>query len=418
MHRCRVLRSAVAVFLLGVVALQAQPVTVAQETTPSADMSEELVDLAWLAPGPADLDEDGYGLSYAAYQPAAEGGVSVYGIPGPLAPYDEAFSIAGARQTYYQQMSSPDEDDPDVVARMLSVVIGEFANDDGAVSGFSGVVDVFAEDHDQSRTPPKVGEEALAFRGEFKDPADGRIYQELRILFRTGRFLADLSIADYLGDAPATSELTPVAQLLAERLAEAEATESPGLALQVVRITSPELTYYYDHYRLRGGERVRDAGELTSRMQAGNEFFEEIGATDQYSYMAEVLPTEDDESYVSLSVGILHFTDRRTAETYLETAVDDWIEWWGAYYQDIEIIADAEEVGDDSAAASFTQETTFGELANGYLFWVRAGDRVAAVELAGIPEITLPVAQQIAEAQLACFDDQTCLEPIPVSELR
>ena len=52
MHRCRVLLSAVAVLLLGVLAPQAQPVAVAQETTPSADMSEERVDLAWLAPGP------------------------------------------------------------------------------------------------------------------------------------------------------------------------------------------------------------------------------------------------------------------------------------------------------------------------------------------------------------------------------
>jgi hypothetical protein len=66
---------------------------------------------------------------------------------------------------------------------------------------------------------------------------------------------------------------------------------------------------------------------------------------------------------------------------------------------------------------SFREETTFGELAQGYRYWVRAGDRVATVELDGIPEITLPVAQKMVEAQLACFEDVTCLEPIPVSEL-
>jgi hypothetical protein len=62
---------------------------------------EELVDLAWLAPGPADLDEDGYGLTFGVYQPVATGGVSVAGNPGPLTSYDEAFS-RNANQTYFQ----------------------------------------------------------------------------------------------------------------------------------------------------------------------------------------------------------------------------------------------------------------------------------------------------------------------------
>ena len=142
-------------------------------------------------------------------------------------------------------------------------------------------------------------------------------------------------------------------------------------------------------------------------MRADDEFFDDIGVTDTYHYLAEVPPTEAYETYVGLYVDLLLFTDRPTAETYLETAADDWIENWVAYYQDIEIVDDAEELGDDSAVVSFRQETTFGELAKGYRYWVRVGDRVAAVDLDGIPEITLPVAQKIAEAQLACFDDGT-----------
>lgn len=67
---------------------------------------------------------------------------------------------------------------------------------------------------------------------------------------------------------------------------------------------------------------------------------------------------------------------------------------------------------------SIAREIPAREPAIGYRVWIRAGDRVAILELIGIPKITLSVAQQIAEAQLACFDDGTCLEPIPVSELR
>ena len=74
-----------------------------------------------------------------------------------------------------------------------------------------------------------------------------------------------MGIIDYLGDAPATSELMPVAELLAERLEAAEAAESPGLALQVVRIASPDLTTYADYYTRRGGDEIRLLGELTSK---------------------------------------------------------------------------------------------------------------------------------------------------------
>jgi hypothetical protein len=153
-------------------------------------------------------------------------------------------------------------------------------------------------------------------------------------------------------------------------------------------------------------------------MRTDDEAFEAMGVMDLYYYVAEVEPTEENETFVSLTVDLRLFTNRRSAETFLETAVDDWIEDWGAGYQDIEIIDDAEEVGDDSAVVSFGKETTFGEHATGYRLWVRAGDRVAVVELAGIPEITLPVAQKFVEAQLACFDDGSCVEPVPVSELR
>jgi hypothetical protein len=63
MRRFRVVLSVLAVFLLGIVALQAQPVVVAQEATPSADMQDpEGVTFEPLAltsgvtlPSPADL---------------------------------------------------------------------------------------------------------------------------------------------------------------------------------------------------------------------------------------------------------------------------------------------------------------------------------------------------------------------------
>lgn len=417
MHRCGVLLSAVVILLLGVLPLQAHPAAVAQEAISLADVSEEFFDLAWLAPVPADLDEDGYALALGAYHPVAEGGVSVFGLPGPLTSYDNAFSTADARQINFQAMSIPDEDDPDIVAQLLSVVIGEFADVDGAKAGFTEIVDLHRETHDQNRTPPEVGDEALAFRGEFSDELDGRIYKELRIVFRTDRFIVDVFIDDYLGDAPATTELMPVAEILADRLEKGEASESPSLALQVVRITGPDLNSFSDFYTRRGGEQIRLRGQLTTGVLADDESYEDIGVTDVYYYLSNALPTEENETQFNLNIELLLFTDRRMAQNFLESAAKNFLENWGASYHDAEIVSDVEELGDDSAAISVALKTTSGKLAEGYRVWVRAGDRAAAVEVTGFPEIPLSVAQKIAEAQLACFDDGTCVEPIAMSEL-
>ena len=374
---------------------------------------ETLLDLAWLAPVPTDLDTEGYGLTYGVYHTAASGGVSVYGNPEPLTAYDEAFSAGSPRQTYYQSMSLRSDDDPDIVARQVSIVLAEYGDDDDAETGFAAVVDVFAT-YEQTRTPPEVGDEAVAFRGDFTT-TDGRAYQELRILVRTGRFLADLVIDDYTGDAPATSELTPLAELVVERLGDAAAAEGPGLGLQVTRLAGEDVTTFYDYYTRRGGDEVRAEGERTSLMQSDDEYFEEAGSTDHYYYVAEALPADEDPTVVSLIGDLRLFTDEESAGAHLETAVEDWTGAMATAYQDIEIVDDAEEFGDGSVAVSYVQDSPYGPL-SGYRIWVQVGDRVAAVELDGDPAISLELAEHMAEAQLACLEDEGCLEPLALSE--
>jgi plastocyanin len=379
-----------------------------------AAAQDELLDLAWLAPDPDDLDVEGYGLTYGVYQTAAAGGVSVYGNPGPLTEYDEAFAAGSPRQTYYQLLSLRSDDDPDVVARRLSMVLAEFDDDDAAETGFAAVADVFAT-YDQTRTPPEVGDEAVAFRGEFTS-SDGLLYQELRILVRIGHFLADLAIDDYSGDAPATSELTPLAELLVERLENPESAEGPGLGVQLVRLVGEDLTTFHDYYTRRGEDEVPAEGERASLRQSDDEFFDETGGTDFYYYTAEVLPTDEDPTVLSLNVDLRLFTDDEAASDYLETAADDWAGSASTTYQDVEVVDDVEELGDGSVTVSYAQDSSYGSLV-GYRTWVQIGDRVAAVELDGDPAISLSVAENVARAQLACLEDEGCTGPIPTAEL-
>jgi hypothetical protein len=378
-----------------------------------ASAQEALLDLAWLVPGPDDLDVEGYGLTYGAYQTAASDGVSVYGNAGPLTGYDEAFATGSPHQTYYQLLSLRSDDDPDIVARQLTVVLAEYEDDDAAEDGFAAVADVFAT-YDQTRTPPEVGDEAVAFRGEFTS-SDGRLYQELRILVRSGRFLADLAIDDYEGDSPATSELTPLAELLVERLENAAESEGPGLGLQVARISGEQVTTYYDYYTRRDGDEVPIEGERSSQRQSDDELFDEAGTEDSYFYVAEALPNDEDPNLVSAAVDFRHFTDDERAADYLETAVEEWTAVMGDTYTDVEVVDDAEEFGDGSVTVSYVQDSSYGPLA-GFRIWVQIGDRVAALELDGDPAISLSAAEDMAAAQLACLEDEGCVEPIATAE--
>jgi hypothetical protein len=268
---------------------------------------------------------------------------------------------------------------------------------------------------DQTRTPPEVGDEAIAYRGEFTS-SDGRVYQELRILVRTGRYLADPAIDDYEGDSPATSELTPLAELLVERLDNAAESEGPGLGLQVARITGEQVTTYYDYYTRRDGDEVPVEGERSSQRQSDDQLFDEAGTEESYFYVAEALPTDQDPNLVSAAVDFRRFTDDQRAADYLETAVEDWSAAMGDAYSDVEVVDDAEEFGDGSVTVSYVQDSSYGPLA-GYRIWVQIGDRVAAVEVDGDPEISLSAAEDVATLQLACLEDEGCVEPIATAEL-
>jgi len=379
-----------------------------------AAAQEAPVDLAWLAPGPDDLNGQGYGFTYGVYQTAASGGVSVTGNPWPLTEYDKAFAAGSPRQTYYQLLSQRSDDDPDIVARRFSIVLAEYGDEAAAKTGYAAVAHTFAT-YDQTRTPPEVGDEEIAFRGEFTSTIDGRLYQELRILVRTNRFLADLAIDDYQDDAPATSALTPVAKSLVERLKDIKAAGGPGFGLQVARIAGEDVTTFYDYYTRRHGDEVPAEGERSSQTQSDDEFHDATGMEDSYFYLADVLPTDQDPTFVSALVDFRHFSDDERAAAYLKSTAEDSTGAMGSGYADIKVVNDAKEFGDSSVAMSFIKDTRYGP-ATGYRIWVQLGDRVAAVELNGNPEISLSAAEDMAEAQLACLEDKGCGQPLAAAD--
>ena len=135
---------------------------------------EALLDLAWLAPRPDDLDPEGYGLARGAYRTAATTPGSVFGNGTPPTSFDEALTDAGARQTYWRRLVLRSEEDPDQFARLVDSLLIEFGDAAEAEEGFAAARDLMT-DYDELRTAPEVGDEALAFRGHSRMPTKARI---------------------------------------------------------------------------------------------------------------------------------------------------------------------------------------------------------------------------------------------------
>jgi hypothetical protein len=259
-----------------------------------------------------------------------------------------------------------------------------------------------------------VGDEALAFRGEFTDSTQG-FYKEVRVLTRIGRFLIDLSLWDFTGDAPSTAEVVAVAGTLAERLADADPSASskrPMLALQVPRLTGEDISTPSDFYTRQSGEEIRTDGVSTSQLRSDAQFFDEVGNTDRYFYFASTVPSEDaEEPYVSRLIELYRFTDEDSAAAYLDTIAQNWVEARSAPYHNAELVDDAAEFADGSAFATYEYDYSWGTV-TGYHFWLRVGDHIASVEMDAVPSLSLADVEQMAEAQVACLGDGACAGPL------
>ena len=384
---------------------------------------EAPLDLSWLAPVPADL-ADGYGISNGTYQTAAETPGSVFGDAGAPTSLNQALADAGSRQTYWRRSILRSEDDPDLYARLFDSLLIEFGDEAGAEAGFAAFHDLLTG-YDELRTAPEVGDEALAFRGEFTDANQGA-YKEVRVLTRTGRFLIDLDLWDFTGDAPSTSEVVAIAGVMAERLAGAASSassassaslESPMLAVEVPRLAGEDVSTSSDYYTRMNGEEIPTDGVSTSQLQSNAQYFDDIGNTDRSYYFASTVPGDDDDHpYISLLVELYRFADEDSADAYLQTVAENWIETRSAPYHDAEMVDEAAEFGDGSAFAAYEYDYSWGTVP-GYHFWLRVGDQLASVEMDGDPALSPADAEQLAELQVTCLEDGGCAEPLAASDL-
>lgn len=368
----------------------------------------ELTDLAAAAVSPTEAGE-GYTWLRGAYRtdPAAPGAIG--GDPGDLGVYGGLYADNSARQTYFHHLQLPSDDDPDLVARRIMAVLAEFADADGAAAAFADLNElVLADGYVPTRSVPEIGDEAATLRGEFAAEG-GDTYDELRLLVRAGPFFVDLMLLDYEGDAPSATEIVGLGEAVVERLAGgSEAGARLGLA--VARTGGEAVTTWYDYATRRDGDQLPTAGARPGQLDDADAYYDEWGVTDAYHYVATI----EREEWVAHAVDLFATADDEAAAAFLAQTIGWWTETPPAGYADVEPVADAAPLGDESATFAYERELADGTEAAGYVTWMRAGGRVAAVTLEAAAGVPPEAAAALAAAGAACLAEAGCAGLLPM----
>jgi hypothetical protein len=376
------------------------------------------LDLPAMVPDPADLPDDGYGVSFGESRTLT--GYAVYlndlggGSTADLADLESELEDAGWSQSYRIWLSLPSEDDPDFFERNIIVELVEYAADAGAEAGYDLIVETYeAAGFEESPGGDGLGDQAVLYRTS--GSADtGEAYRWLDLIVQSGPIVAQVSIIDFSNDSPPASEAEEIGEALLARVEAIQEDGSVGLGRSVQRLDGEGVSYNNDWYRRLDGESRIAYGESARDFEADNAWYQENGETDIYQ-LNQVVPAEDesDPVYVYI-VTLVQFEDEDAAEVFIDEQPTLFVESPPAGVSDAELIEDAEEFGDQSALASFVRTRTDGSEANAFEYIVRLGDKVAHVQLNSVADVPQEAVEELARGQIECLEEEGCdFAPVP-----
>jgi hypothetical protein len=228
------------------------------------------------------------------------------------------------------------------------------------------------------------------------------------LVFRAGAVVAHLAIFDYSDDAPPASEANTLGATMRDRIAAVVDSGSAGFGATIQRLDGDEIVTYYDWYRRRDGATSRDYGETNTAFQTALDYQDEIELTDSY-WLNQGIPGETaDDPFYSYLATLRRFADPDAAEEWATEFPAEFAANPTGNYSDVEIVADADTIGDVSTFLSFTFNRSDGTVATGFVSFFVVDDVVAEVQLNGVPAVSAAAVEALARDQARCLTDGIC----------
>lgn len=380
----------------------------AQQATPEAEASA--LDLAAMVLTPVDLDDLGMsdfviadGQSQTLEDRVDEQEAAGSNPANVRANLQDLGWIRG----YRSRLAHADTVGSDDFDALISSGVTQYADEEGATQGWNlaSLLDVTSGEADFIERDVTIGDESRLIDTGTLQFGDNQDHPGLRLVFRAGTLVGDLIV---FGVPDVAIDPADIEALAARQLEQMEAVATgagPGLSLKVLRwqgigFADPDI----DNYLKLDDDAFIGLGDDEQDIEQSENTYAD--AIDHYRYEAAL--TESLFQYTS----IVSFPDAETAAEWVSGALDR-TEENRPPDSTLKEVTDAPTFGDSSVVLTATVPVQ-GSDATGHVVFVQFGDEVVSVSLFALGGLDVDNVIAMAEAQVACYEANDCLESVPV----
>lgn len=382
------------------------------------------IDIAAILISPSDLEREGlagYGLDYSQTFTAIDdallaepyaysrGAIGLSTFPSAR----ELLRDAGWNRMREQLLGVPEAVNPSLFAAAVASGIEEYASADGAAAAFDAMSEQRALESmmvgsvETMDTTDSFGDESGMWRIRGA-AAEGTSTVSVTLWARVDNRIVGVSGAVFGGDAePDTEMLESLMSRLLRRLDRAERTSAPGLSTQVLRLGGDQAVPIFDRYSIIDGEALARMEETEDELARREDEAADKGVLHEYYLSQRIadspLRQGDDVHY---RIWLQVYEDESAAKTRLAGTEERLRE---AEYEDLDISNRALRVGDEAIAYSYILEEAHVSTIS-----VLVGDELMTVQISSTSEPVLDVLEELAEQQVACVEERSCVEPAPI----
>jgi hypothetical protein len=306
------------------------------------------------------------------------------------------------------EAGNPDSD----TARFVFSYAFEFPDDAAAAQGFATLAGGWETGN--ARAEPigaTVGQQSAFFRDRGQDPATGFPYLRADLIFLHGRLVGGISLEDATGETPSENLMVSLAQRLDQRMGLVLAGNPPGLSTMIVRLALPNgfedvFLLSSDRYEVVDGSVIRRVGETDEELANRQTEYEAIGLTHYYIMGQPTHGLTNDPDLLFLD-HVRQFESAQAAAAWSQAELAGLAERGNT---DVQQVASTT-LGDSAMLTTYLNSSgrpTFRAD-------IQQGPMVSTLLFRGSVLADQALVETVAAAQLACFAQGQCLEPLSPS---
>lgn len=375
------------------------------------------VELAAFTLNPLDMEDGVNGLSSGRYVTLEEDARAINNVRGGSSADEEELlgqlEDAGWQQRYFLRFGTQDGDNPDFFATSVYSSVTEYADEDGAATGYEILTSAIEDGgYLPARGGDDVGDESVATRYQWTTE-QGAEANELDIVFRTGVFVAEVLITDFLGEQPDIDTANTLAAVQQERLDGAPDAESPGVSRKTLMVKGETVETYSAYYDRLNDAQYGDFGASRASIRSDDEYFADLGVTSTFAVAQGVPLASGDGGYAYFSFQIHSFKDMDSAQATFDTWNETFTTNPPTGIEDAAVAREADDYGDASGTFTYSYDGG-GTTYSGYRSHILVGEYLILIAVDSADGVDFGGYEKLANAAVKCAGKSSACKAVAV----